>query len=284
MIVIDPTERAHLPHAFTLAVAAKCELGEIVFLPGLESATGADMVLSIWDAPASTKTLRWEHVKRGVGIQLKRGTDLVSSVYDGRLINQLTRMLEWWDEPWLVHFCDVTFDGKDAALFDDAAFTYSERPPFTYRAYTSAKRNWQRAGGYFIAIDPQYPFDRWVSEELERMRNDKDERLVGKGRQTHKVEDGRKKQVRLIPLTPEEETLASYPGIGPVKAHALWLALKKAGARQSLIQAEVWLTDGYCEQFVEGYGSKTTASARKHKGLQKGERLEIGVYPEVKEE
>lgn len=272
MILFDPTERAHLPHAFTLAVAAKCGLDEVVFLPGLESATGADMVLSIWDAPASTKTLRWEHVKRGVGIQLKRGTDLVSSVYDGRLINQLTRMLEWWDEPWLVHFCNATFNGKDAALFDGDLFTFSERPAFTYRAYTSAKRNWQRAGGYFISIDPQYPFDRWAGEELERMRDDKDERLV------------RRKQVHLVSLSKGEETLATFPKIGSTKAHAIWLALRKAGARQSLIQALVWLTDGYCEQHVDGIGSKITALARHHLGLQASERLEIGVYPGAKEE
>lgn len=274
MILFDPTERPHLPHTFTLAVSTHCDLDEIVFLPGLESATGADMVLSVWDAPGTTKTLRWEHVKRGVGIQLKRGTDLVSSVYDGRLINQLTRMLEWWDELWLVHFCNVTLGtnySKGNALFDEAPFTHSDRP-FTYRAYLSTVRSWQRAGGYFIAIDPQYPFDRWVGEELERMRDDKDERLV------------RRKQVHLIPLSKGEETLATFPKIGSTKAHAIWAALKEAGARQSLIQALVWLTDGYCEQYVDGIGSKITQLARHHLGLQARERLEIGVYPEVKEE
>ena len=85
MIIIDPTEIRYIaPYLGQTPWAA---------LP-IEDTTGADIVLSTWAAPANTPTLAWEHVKRGTGYQLKRGLDLPASVFDGRLMRQLTRMLE----------------------------------------------------------------------------------------------------------------------------------------------------------------------------------------------
>jgi hypothetical protein len=67
-------------------------------LSSLEERTGADIVLSVWSAPATTDSLAWQHVRRGVGYQLKRGEDLVASIKDGRAMYQLSKMRKVWEE------------------------------------------------------------------------------------------------------------------------------------------------------------------------------------------
>ena len=248
MLIIDPTEAPFLPHA--LMDLPHCTLGE------LELRTGADIVLSIWEAPVTTPALQWQHVRRGVGYQLKRGADLVSSIKDGRAVNQLARMREWWEECWCVHVAEAgyKFIGFDDVLFND------QRTGFPYPAYLSAIRNWQRSGGLWLTLSPFYPFEQWVRDELNRMKRDTDHRII------------RKPQTKLLPLTPQEETLATFPLLGPTRAHALWEYLGGPDYDQTLTQALVWLSDGFAER-VEGIGKGVTKRGRGHLGLREGENL-----------
>jgi hypothetical protein len=246
LILFDPTESPNISPALSL---------KVTFVPNLEERTGADFVLSTWDAPVNNDALLWQHVERGVGFQLKRGDDLVASIFDRRMIFQLERMLKWWTGPWLLHHAEI--EVKDGDLYLDGRKT-----KISYSAYLSTLRSWQRCGGSVLQLDGSVELSNWIDDELERMASDKGTRVIGK------------KQEKLLPLTPEEETLATFPGVGPMRAHALWEALPEHGARQSLLQALVWMTDGYVTN-VSGFGRGIERAARTHLGVQEGERLWI---------
>jgi len=231
-------------------------------LPGLEDQTGADIVLSIWSAPATTDTLAWQHVKRGVGYQLKRGEDLVASIKDRRAMYQLAKMRKVWEECWGVYVGDSTpieFDDRIMGTKRiELAYTV-----FPYKSYLSHVRNWQRAGGMWLVLHPGYPFEQWVADELQRLSTDATDRLL------------RKPSLNLLPLTPQEETLATFPFVGLNRAHAIWNHLPLMGADQTLTQALIWLSDGFVTK-VEGIGKGVVAAARKHLGLKDDE--DLGLY------
>lgn len=247
MIFLDPTETQALDTLQPLDPHP---------LPHLEDRTGADMVLSLYPAPAHTGALCWKHVEKGAGYQLKRGADIVASVRDGRLMQQLVKMLEWWPSPWLVHVADVGTGQKGYGLYingrDAGVGNYD------IRAYISTVRSWQRAGGKWVTIPTGYDFLAWVKDELRRMERDEGERLVSRSRQ----------DVKLYPLTEQEETLASLPGIGPTRAHALWESMKYP----SLTAAITMLLSGDAE-CVSGIGKGIVAKTREFFGLAEGDVL-----------
>ena len=249
MVLLDPTERLLIDNLSVLSPT---------ILPGLEERTGADLALSIWDAPARTNALAWAHVDKGAGYQLKRGVDIVGSVKDGRLMSQLTRMLEWWQSPWLVHIADVGVSQEGHHLYIDGR--YADRGNFDARAYVSTMRSWQRAGGKWITLPRGYSFIDWVRDELRRMERDRDERLVCRSSQ----------DVKLYPLTPQEETLACFPKIGPAKAHALWESM----VTPSLLSAITMLTSGMAEE-VPGIGKGIVKLSREFLGMTEGDVLSV---------
>lgn len=259
MLIIDPNDAPHLPSA--------CLSLPHLILPGLEDATGADIVLSVWDAPTINVALRWKHVERGVGYQLKRGADLIHSVHDGRIMNQLARMHAFWGvagEKWLVHIAD-TGVGKKSMTAGEGLVLYlnGAESDFPYKSYLSAIRNWQRSGGHWLTLSSSYPFHQWVADEEARIQSDPALRLI------------RKPETKLHQLPAQVETLATFPLLGPTRAIALWRGLKQYDASQTLTQALVWLTDGWAER-VGGIGKGVTKRAREHLGL--GEHEGLGLY------
>ena len=270
MLIIDPNDAPHLPSA--------CLSLPHIVLPGLEDATGCDIVLSTWDAPTINTALRWQHVEKGVGYQLKRGADLIHSIHDGRIMNQLARMHAFWGvagEKWLVHVADIGV-GKRSLSADQGLVLYLDgaESDFLYKSYLSAIRNWQRSGGHWLTLSPSYPFEQWITDEEERIKSDPGIRLI------------RKPEVKLHQLPPQVETLATFPLLGPTRAVALWRALKRYDANQTLTQALVWLSSGFAER-VEGIGKGVTKRARGHLGLGEKEHLALafnGDWPELKKE
>jgi hypothetical protein len=246
VILIDPSEAPHLPSAL-MSLPHKV-------LSSLEDATGADIVLSTWSAPVTTDSLAWQHVRRGVGYQLKRGEDLVASIKDGRAMYQLAKMRKTWDECWGVFVGGGLRDWKGELVLGEGFFSY--------KSYLSHIRNWQRAGGMWLTLDPLYPFAQWVQDELQRMEHSP-------------VRILRKPQVHLIPLSPQEETLASFPLVGPNRAKVIWNGLIEHGCDQTLTQALVNLSDGFLER-LDGIGSGVTKAARRHLGLREEE--DLGIY------
>ena len=244
MIIIDPTEIRYVAPYLTQSTPWAA-------LP-IEDATGADIVLSTWAAPANTPTLAWEHVKRGTGYQLKRGMDLPASVFDGRLMRQLTRMLEYWEIPWAVHVAEVS-RAIDSETVINNEVQHGRLYPF--KSYVSTIRNWQRAGGGWLTI-PESHFEQWMKDELRRLKRDRPERLI------------RHASVRLLPLSKEEEALVAL-GAKPMMAHQLWETL---GDNASLIRAIAMLVDGTAAE-LPGIGKGTCRKVAKFLGLRNGERL-----------
>jgi hypothetical protein len=115
----------------------------------------------------------------------------------------------------------------------------------------------------WLQVAPDFPFEQWVEDELKRLSTDATDRLL------------RKPQVSLLPLTPQEETLATFPMLGPTRARSIWNAMKAYDSDQTLTQALVWLSDGFVTK-VEGIGKGVVKAARRHLGLKEHE--ELGVY------
>jgi hypothetical protein len=104
-------------------------------LPGLEAATGADILISIVDEPLNKisdpitlphRNALARHVRSGLLVQVKVGRDFTTSIPDLPAIEY--RMLEWSKRPWLVVVADVKRDHNDIALVDgqDSGFTWNE--------------------------------------------------------------------------------------------------------------------------------------------------------------
>lgn len=89
----------------------------------------------------------------------------------------------------------------------------------------------------------------------------------------------RKPVVHLTRLSPQEETLASFPGIGTQRAHELWNTLPQVN--RTLIQALRWITNGYAQKNVPGFGVGLMDKARRHLGLHDGERLLVEDTEEI---
>jgi len=244
VIILDPTEIRYVAPYLTPSTPW-------VALP-IEDATGADIVLSTWAAPANTPTLAWEHVKRGTGYQLKRGMDLPASVFDGRLMAQLVRMRGYWEMPWAVHVADVKSTADGETIINNET-SHGRRYPF--KSYVSTVRNWQRAGGGWLTI-PEAHFGEWMVYELKRLREDRSERIIYRA------------PVKLLPLSDEEETLTTLPRVGPAVAHQLWTSLDDP----TLIGVLAMLADGTAAD-LPGIGSKTCQGVARYLGLRDGERL-----------
>lgn len=275
-IFSDPSEIRHLPAPIT-------SRPDFFPVQGLELQTGADMVLSVLDAPTTTPALHWIHIQYGAGYQLKRGTDLMASVYDGRLIRQLVKMLNYWKAPvWLLHTGDVKcHEDGETTLLNSAEFKVGERRAFPYKAYQTVKRNWQLAGGCWQTLAAEYLLSDWIDDELMRMGKDRPDRLVplqdvDKELAVMEMEPHTQEViVNLIELTLQERTLATCPYMGSKRAHDLWMVLKEYNA-QTLAQGLVWLTDGLAAKRVPGIGKGITEAVKEHLGLDKCEYLTIG--------
>lgn len=246
MIIIDPGEASYLPpHLQTVAHAQY----------PIETRTGADIILSSWDAPCNTDALLDEHIRRGWGYQLKRGMDLVASVRDGRLMQQLSRMLKFWSLPWLVHVGNVRAGVGGVNLLIDGEPAYGQ--PFPYKAYISTVRNWQMSGGGWINLDPERDFADWALYELKRIDRDPDARIVTSA------------EIELIEQAPGEKALAALGGIGPARAHSLWESM----SHPTFLAALVQLVDGSAAEVAKGIGPGVCNGVREFIGLGKNQVL-----------
>ena len=79
---------------------------------------------------------------------------------------------------------------------------------------------------------------------------------------------------RLRPIKDQRITLATFPGIGAKRATALWEALKTHGADQTLLQAIVWLLEGYATK-VYGIGDVTVRRNKEWFGVKPNEHLTV---------
>jgi len=121
-------------------------------LPGLEAATGADMLVSPLDKPKLTmlnssqpnKLAFTRHLRHGLLVQVKRGRDFTSSIPD--LAEILERMQRVCERCWLLTVGQIgkNREGKATVDGDDTGFGYRE--------VAGAIQRWQERGGFYMPI------------------------------------------------------------------------------------------------------------------------------------
>ena len=182
--------------------------------PGLEEATGADVLIS----PLTTPKLEWvtsalphqlalrRHCEAGELIQRKTGRDLASSVPDLNYI--LDKMLRHCKRAWLLFVGDFKCDSKGMAVID------GQDTNVRCSAVEGAITSWQDHGGYYMHLSRDARIVPWLNMRLDKLRGMLD-----------------RKEKMLLPRAPSRPLIsnhnsyeamavsafASCPGIGPQK-------------------------------------------------------------------
>ena len=190
-----------------------------VLCPGLEGATGADMLLS----PLTTPKLEWvtealphqlalkRHCEVGELVQRKTGRDLASSVPNLNYI--LDRMLKHCDRAWLLFIGELRCDRHGSAVID------GQDTNMSCSAIEAAITSWQDHGGYYMHLSRDGRIVPWLNMRLAKLRET--------------LENGGEKM--LLPRVPPRPlissddsyevmavaTLAACPDIGPKKGMQL---------------------------------------------------------------
>lgn len=179
-IYYDPTEcreGSRLPDSV-------CSQGKA--LPGLEEATGADLLVTTLAEPlddvrgcaavpdaAMIMPMRLRSQRLGAAcdagllVQRKSGRDLTGSI--PVLSDILFRMLAWTSRPWLLAVCDVKSDAKGQAIVD------GQETGFSHNALQGALEAWQLRGGYVTILSRDTLIAPWLSRQLDRLRKPDDD-------------------------------------------------------------------------------------------------------------
>lgn len=225
----------------------------------LEALTGADLILTPLSMPV-TETLLPKHIEKGaLLVQLKFGADLLSSMGD-RMRECIARMRETGAQQ---HQCVLMFVGQlDSKKGMARVDGYIVKPKRKYEAVNRALWRWKMRGGVTHEIHNEYKFVTCLMQ----MAAD-----IGMGGTTIEVwptapdpadfADSLLQEVK--PVKDWRITLATYPGVGPVRANALAKAMKEAGMAPELCSAEQWATAprGYRKK-IPGWGDVTFDKCR----------------------
>jgi len=258
-VFLDPSESrsgTRLPDSVIRA-------GTVV--PGLEGATGADLLISPISHPRldfiieslPSKLALKKHCEVGLLVQRKTGRDLVSSIPN--LSGILDRMLRWTNKPWLLFIGDLKCDGNGNAVID------GHETGFGYNAVQGALESWQLRGGFVSFISRDSLIAPWINRWLEKLRELQKEPI--------KIVSTRKPQQLLVGLENKTarrlSTLTSFPEISEVRAKEI---LANCG---SLAYSLMFLSDPGGVK-IPGVGPKTLMLAKEHLfGEETGLRLVV---------
>ena len=292
MILFDPTEAVK-------TTTIHEELSQIgIPMPGLERATGADIVILRNDTPVTPLDLSNEHsleigrlaqsdmqnseiaksigvplpivmkinrfrnavMQRGILVQRKSGMDLFShSDFALHLFVVLERMLVWTKAPWLL--CTARFQAGS----DGNAVINGRKTGLSYNAVVGLVDAWQWRGGLFTTLNDDKEICEWL-----RMK----ESWLNKPEEPTKILVPNKRPMQI--LTTEDNnaisTLQTFQGVGAVMARRL------AETFDSLALVLCFLSDETAHSWdtkPEGFGPTINQWARNRLGLEKGERLTI---------
>src|SRR3990167_7500737 len=147
-ILADPTEERHLHPS--LRERTK-------FVAGIESLTGADLILSPLPLPATDETLLRRHAQAGVCVQRKDVGDFVASITadDNRLWTQLARLRSVADSAWLLLIGDIKRNRDGKAVID------GRESGWEYWKVSRARVWWQLRGGYIDWVSTDSGFVEW---------------------------------------------------------------------------------------------------------------------------
>ena len=267
MIFIDKTEgraQSRLPR-----------IPNAQYVQGLEE-IGPDIMVSPLDGrfpqDKVNNYMLKKHLDAGAMlIQLKVGTDLLTSITDGRLDTSLSRMQEavpnsW--QRWLLYIGNFMMGSKSALSLD------GKPQRIRYWEFNGALSAWGEGGGIIANLPTPESIPKWLNSRQDRLKQylaEPEKKFMPKPyfpndtgtdlRQPKPVKDG-----RLV--------LAAIPGIGPDRATALWEFFDK-----NVAAALCFLTDPDAlerEEKPANIGPKTIQQARETLGLVDDEKLILG--------
>lgn len=244
-IFLDPTEtREHTRLPQTVIDSAQA-------LPGLESQTGADLLIStlrmpplmcVDDSDFSQANLR-KHCHFGMLVQRKSGRDLTSSI--AKLPDILHRMQQWTPLSWLIVIADMKVDKDGQVILD------GQESGYTYASVEGALSYWQLRGGYYSILSRDSLLPQWINGWIDRLEKIQEDR-------TYYVH--RPLQQALVTVPRWYETLATFPNIGQDRAR---LIAETCGSLWSSIE---YLSNELESVHIDGIGKETFRQARKHLG------------------
>lgn len=264
MIGIDVTEARVNSRLPTLPGA--------VVLDNLEALTGADILISALQAPATTETLLRRHIASGaLLVQRKSGLDLVNSM--GEVMNySLARMWAAGGRPAqnvLLFSGVLSMDASGAAVVDNHICTSS------YWNVVGALGRWNDRGGVVERVENDSLIPQWCAMRLKAV-----EEYAKPGGETKLVfppadypadAPALNDPLQLpIPVRDGRLVLAQLAGIGPKLADEIWQA-----SGGNLGFSLTVLTDRSSPQWckIKGIGDKTIENIRKQLGLEDTQRL-----------
>lgn len=244
-IFIDPTEQrenTRLPQSVIDSAQA---------LPGLETQTGADLLIStlrmpplvcVDDSDFSQANLR-KHCQFGMLVQRKSGRDFTSSIT--KLPDILHRMQQWTAIPWLIVIADMKVDKDGQCILD------GQESGYTFQAVEGALSYWQLRGGYYSILSRDNLLPMWINSKLNELKRIQEDRTYYTFRPL---------QQAIVTVPRWYETLATFPNVGPDRAR---LIAETCGSLWSSIE---YLSDELTSVHIDGIGKETFKQARKHLG------------------
>jgi len=251
MIYYDPSEdsfKSRLPQEVRRRGRA---------LKDLERVTGADLLLTSSEeqmtlAPLCTVPGRLalrRLTERGLLVQRKSGLDLIQSI--PRLDDILARMLEWTEQPWLLVTGQIECSEAGFVVLD------GRQTNFSHNALQGALVAWQLRGGYLSVLSQDRLITSWIMLWLDRLEDRRDEKIVSRP-----VQQLTKSQY------PWTQTLATFPGVGPILAEEL---AQYAGSLKSALFALSSPNFALMPGRPKGFGKKTIDACREWLGLEENE-------------
>lgn len=247
-------------------------------LPGLEEKTGADLLVSILDAPALSDTLLKRHCDYGALIQLKRLNDLQSSITDQRLFYDILKMREWSPFPWLVVSGVMLHSGGKAinAAVESVrpmnnnmlTATVAGRTGLSYNAVDAALDAFAYYGGYIKHLPDDTLLLPWLNRQAAALQDIKDGKIT---------ELMPRSKWRDITGPSKVAWLASlFDGIGQKTAQAVYdkLAELTGNTAPTLYQAIAYVTD-YNATCIPGITQERVAGWREFVGLRDGDETHL---------
>lgn len=240
----------------------------------LEALTGADVMVSAGEYPATTETLIRRHVEGGAFlIQRKSGFDLIGSLGDD-LFESLGRMYAIARRPQqrILLFVGVLTESAGEVLIDGEVFQNRT----DYFSVQGVLDKWVDRGGVVKFLPGEYLIPRWLKLQESHLREYADhpiKMVFGDAVQLTEIEPGDPLQtVRVV--KDWRRTLVSLPGLGPELVQRVWEGTENLG------QALLLLTDPDFAGVIPGIGEGKIAAIRRYAGLSDDKFITIAPLPE----
>jgi len=229
-------------------------------LPGLETMTGADLLVSPLSQPRMSivneslpsRTALHKHLRDGLLVQVKRGRDFTSSIPD--LEEILFRMREHTSRPWLLIVADLKANREGQCIVD------GQDSGFSWNAVDGALCWWQLRGGMVSILGRDGLIGEWVKcwvMRLERLAKEPAKQII---RPTQQI---------LFRSDPRLDILAQFPLLGAERARAL------LDSQGTLANCLTYLSDRHSPEYckVAGIGGGIIEKSIQLLGLGENEIL-----------